>query len=629
MLSVLQNKFTCPSCAIQTELQLSLPVYLCCHGCGTTFHVDKDKTTSETKLQKRKLQPVRNIVIGTTGSYQGKSFHIVGRIRSVRVGSVSNEWMMLFADGTEMWLSESGFSYFIYESKAVVLPIELIKAKKAGSTLTIEDRVYYICDVSRQTEFRMEGQIPENSFDDSSYFTYELTNVKGSELGTICIFDKETVEFYKSVPVELESLNLNITPPGPLQATACECQACNRSFNTYLGAQAYSSICPHCGSLHNSYNGILERTNDKVKVTTSALDIPIGTKGQLNGVEYYVVGYACKKESGTSYHWHEYTLISPLKGLAYLSQYDGHWIFLREVNAFPLPAGRAAHLDSKTYDLFSKYKSKVVNAAGEFIYRFSAGETMWVQEYISPPEMISRESDGDNIVWLSGEYMQPADIKKAFLLKNIPPRKGIGMIQPFAGKFSSESLRRLVIFLAALWVISQVYFIRTAKEELAFMHVFGINDSLNRKEIYSNSFDLKYGTCNAEIKISTNIDNNWMYTAVTLVNEGTGDLYDLDLEAEYYHGYEGGESWAEGSSWVSQVVSQVPEGKYYMIIHPEKPTNMPVVNLNISVQRDVYVFSNGFIALLLLAIFPVFYFYRKRSFEAKRWYNSNYSPYDE
>jgi hypothetical protein len=168
-----------------------------------------------------------------------------------------------------------------------------------------------------------------------------------------------------------------------------------------------------------------------------------------------------------------------------------------------------------------------------------------------------------------------------------------------------------------------------AKEEIVFEQTFNITDSLNKKEIYSKPFNLKYGTKNAEIKISTNIDNNWMYSAITLVNEKTGDLYDVDLEAEYYHGYEGGESWSEGSNWVSKVVSQIPEGTYYMIVYPDKPLNMASVYLTVSVIRDVYIFSNGLICIVLLGLFPAFYFYRKDSFEKKRWYNSNYSTYDE
>jgi hypothetical protein len=120
-----------------------------------------------------------------------------------------------------------------------------------------------------------------------------------------------------------------------------------------------------------------------------------------------------------------------------------------------------------------------------------------------------------------------------------------------------------------------------------------------------------------------------MYTAITLVNETTGDIYDLDLEAEYYHGYDSDGPWSEGASWVSKVVSQVPEGKYFMSIFPQKPDNMQSVHLSISVKRDVFIFSNGIIVFILLALFPIYYYYRQSNFEKDRWYNSDYSPYED
>lgn len=281
------------------------------------------------------------------------------------------------------------------------------------------------------------------------------------------------------------------------------------------------------------------------------------------------------------------------------------------------------------YQLYSRYKSKISCAQGEFPYRFSLAEQPNVEEYIMGTSMISKERTPDGICWYKGQYIAPATIKEAFSLSEIPDKEGVGMLQPFLGKFSSESLKAVVIILAIFITLAQFYFDAVAKEELAFKQSYFITDSLNKKEIYSQVFELKHGLANVEIKVATNIINNWMYTAITLVNEATGDLYNLDLEAEYYTGVDGGESWSEGESWVSKVISQVPEGKYFMIIYPDKPTSMSSVNLDISVTRDVFILSNGLIAIAVLGIFPAFYFYRKERFEKKRWYNSNYSPYDD
>jgi hypothetical protein len=44
-----------------------------------------------------------------------------------------------------------------------------------------------------------------------------------------------------------------------------------------------------------------------------------------------VIGYV-KKEEDNIYHskWREYTLYNPQQGYAFLSEYEGNWIFIRE-----------------------------------------------------------------------------------------------------------------------------------------------------------------------------------------------------------------------------------------------------------------------------------------------------------
>ncbi|MCW3084010.1 MAG: hypothetical protein JWP12_1376 [Bacteroidetes bacterium] len=407
------------------------------------------------------------------------------------------------------------------------------------------------------------------------------------------------------------------------------CYKCNATFDSYLNSNAYSIICSDCGTLYTAYNGALAKTSDVVNKPAQPLDIPLGAQGTINKIPYVVVGYAYKKENGTSYFWHEYTLFNPVHGPAYLAQYEGHWTYLKEIKGLPIiTEGRTATYRDFEYSLFSKYRAKLSTACGESIYQFSISEIPAVEEYISPPFMITKEQTADNITWYIGEYIQPSEIKSTFTLTAIPDRVGTGMIQPYIGRFTTAAFRKVLIAVALIWGLSQFYFLMASKEEAVFSQSFGVTDSLNKKEVYSRPFQLKYGTANTEIKISTNIDNNWMYTGITLVNEKTGDLYDVDLEAEYYHGYTDGENWSEGENWVSKVVSQVPEGSYYMIIYPEKPTNMSYASITVSVTRDVYIFSNGLIALVVLAIFPIFYFYRKNRFEKNRWYNSDFSPYD-
>lgn len=208
MLSVFANKFSCPNCSVKTELNLDPPLFICCSSCETTYQIDKEKNATVYNLEKRFLQPIKTIALGDKGVYKDLSFKIIGHIRSINSSSISNEWLMKFSTGTELWLIENGFSYFVFDSVPIKIPADLIKGKKVGSSIDIQSVEYMIVDLSKQVEFQMEGQISESSFNDDNYFKFEAIASNGA-MASICVFDKDTVEAFTGVAIELTELKLS------------------------------------------------------------------------------------------------------------------------------------------------------------------------------------------------------------------------------------------------------------------------------------------------------------------------------------------------------------------------------------------------------------------------------------
>ncbi|MES2837028.1 MAG: DUF4178 domain-containing protein [Bacteroidota bacterium] len=407
------------------------------------------------------------------------------------------------------------------------------------------------------------------------------------------------------------------------------CSECNAVIETYLGSSSYNVICPKCSCVYNYYDGWFIKSFKKLKPLKEKPIIDIGTIGVIDKIKYITLSFVLKKESGTDYSWHEYTLFNPIYGLAYLTMYNGHWMLLKEITEIPNVEGRSAYLNNERFELYSRYRSKVDGAVGEFLFNFSPDEKPQIEEFILPPYIITSEKTEDNLVWLKGEYYAPNQIKNGFNLVDVPDRIGVGQIQPYVAKFKTKFFKQVLILLALIWGTMQVVFDGLAKEEVVFKNYINVNDSTTGKDYYTNSFELKHGTKNVEITMVTSVFNSWIYAGATLVNEKTGDVYDFELEAEYYHGYTDGESWSEGTNWSSKVASSVPEGTYYLIIRPEKPTSLNNMSIGITLTRDVFISSNGLILLILMAIFPAYYFYKQRKFEENRWYNSNYSPYED
>jgi len=133
-----------------------------------------------------------------------------------------------------------------------------------------------------------------------------------------------------------------------------------------------------------------------------------------------------------------------------------------------------------------------------------------------------------------------------------------------------------------------------------------------------------------EINVRAAVDNSWFYVAGELVDDTTGTSYPFERSIEYYHGYEGGESWSEGSTHERLWFSDVPGGKYYLNMDTESdgfPPPQGEREFTITVLRDVPYWWSFWWCALAVSILPVWFWLKKRTTEVARWSNSDYSPY--
>ena len=78
-------------------------------------------------------------------------------------------------------------------------------------------------------------------------------------------------------------------------------------------------------------------------------------------------------------------------------------------------------------------------------------------------------------------------------------------------------------------------------------------------------FELTGRTTNVEVEVLTDLDNEWAYFNMALINEQTGQGFDFGREVGFYYGIDGGESWTEGKKADSVVIPTVPSGRYYLL----------------------------------------------------------------
>jgi len=154
------------------------------------------------------------------------------------------------------------------------------------------------------------------------------------------------------------------------------------------------------------------------------------------------------------------------------------------------------------------------------------------------------------------------------------------------------------------------------------------NGNFELKPIRSKSFEVTNGPAPLDFQISSPVDNNWFEADLELVSEKDNQTWNVGKQIEYYHGYDDGDSWSEGSVDEGVLLSGIPPGRYHLNIYAyggHKYNN----TLDVIVTENVTLWRNLFVTLLVLCLYPAFCWYMMRRTEIRRWTYSDYSPYQK
>ncbi len=418
------------------------------------------------------------------------------------------------------------------------------------------------------------------------------------------------------------------------------CPSCGAALEVRGFAHTLNIVCPQCLSVLDAKDPTLRILQEYQSRERFQPLIPLGTRAKIAGGEYEAIGFQVRAifVEGERYAWGEYLLFNPYKGFRYLTEYNGHWNLVRTLPA--LPQGEVGTRPAVRYgvDRFKHFQSaeaQTIYVMGEFPWQVRTGETVRVDDYIAPPRMLSAESTEQEIVWSLGEYVKGEEIWKAFRLPgHPPPARGVYANQPAPFKGGVAKHWALFAFfeialLLAFGVLSAAQLNRTVfQQRYSFSTAAGGETSF-----VTPMFELTGHTSNVEVEINSNLDNNWAYLNMALINEATGEAYDFGREISYYYGRDSDGSWTEGSPSDSVILPSVPAGRYYLRIEPEMDTEgsgartragTQSMNYAVMVKRDVpnVVFLG--IAFLALLIPPIVATVRRSKFEKERWSESDY-----
>ena len=430
------------------------------------------------------------------------------------------------------------------------------------------------------------------------------------------------------------------TPPKPgIKRRALACPNCGSAVELRGMSHSLNAVCPSCLSVldvHSEQVQILQKFNNKTAYAQPL--IPLGTRGKLQGKMFEAIGFQVRRiiVDATPYEWREYLLFNPYAGFRYLSEYDGHWNEIRTVPGLPtftnVDGRKAAVWEGESYKHFQRAKATTVFVLGEFPFQVRNGDEADVDDYISPPKLLSSEIVPGEINWSIGQYRTGAEIWQAFQLKGAPPpAPGVFANQPAPPEAKTaawSAFGTAVALEAILFVVLIGCMLFMGDEKIFSQSYFFRANSPGEQSFVTPVFELKGRDTNVEVELDTNLRQNWAYFNMALINEQSGQAWDFGREVSYYSGSD----WSEGSSTDSVRVPTVPAGRYYLRMEPEmdpKPTDPYTTGPRemtyvVTIKRDVPSYWPIFLAMLLVPIPAFFKLGKGMSFEAKRWAESDY-----
>lgn len=349
--------------------------------------------------------------------------------------------------------------------------------------------------------------------------------------------------------------------PAPAAATL-SCPNCGGTVSLRAAGYSVTVACEYCASIldvSQSQVRLVTRYNEKA----ATLAIPLGTRGTLDGVEWEVVGWMARDDSG--YPWQEFLLFNPYHGYRWLIEQRGGWSLGEQLVVTPSGGFGGLSVEGETFQpFFSDGTARVTDVVGEFYWRVKRGDTVRTDDWVRTGAMLSREADDREVSWSRSRFLAPGTIERAFGVagggKPWPPLPH----QPSpALPFVKAGIA--IALLAALVLI--VLSVMSAGSRTLWQGTFDI--AADGREQQASVGPIELTGARQRMRIVADVPalaNGWVDLGYTLVNRANQQSFTATKAAERYSGRDSDGTWSEGSRGASADFASMPAGSYDLIV---------------------------------------------------------------
>jgi hypothetical protein len=431
----------CPNCGAPVDFLSSASSSAVCSFCRSTL-VRDGESLRKIGTSAEIFDDFSPLAIGASGSFQGTSFMLVGRLQFGTDDGPWSEWHALFDNGRSGWLSEDNGRYvFAFDAPA---PADAPRPEglRAGAPVTVDGRRWQVASVVQAKLLAAQGELISPPPTNRPIVISDLRNA-ADEVGTLQAIDTAPLTWSVGKSVRLADLKMaglreaGIGGAGEktLQAKSPPCPNCGAALKITL-ATTMSVVCDSCKSVVDLSKGIGPDMAHYAQLNRMEPGIPMGRTGTLPipsgaaALPWQVVGYMERMElmsagSDEAEAWREYLLYNRTEGFAFLVDTNEGWSVVRVLTGVPETSGDSAKWYGTTYRRRWTYTSENTYVLGEFYWKVEASQQTQHQDYEGTASghraFLSREATPNETTWSAGESIPAAMVASTF---GLAPEQG-------------------------------------------------------------------------------------------------------------------------------------------------------------------------------------------------------------
>ncbi len=431
MASAIQRSYRapCPGCGAPVDFFSAQSTHAVCGYCQSTV-VRNGETLSRVGKMAELFDDHSPLQLQTSGTWNGKTFTLVGRLQYKYGEGTWTEWNAVLVDGTSATFSEDNGAYVFSTPLTVQRELPEAEAFRVGATTAINGQSFSVASNQSVALMSAQGELPHLPPLGQPFAMVELRSLGTGTIGrdeSVLSIDygsqPPSVSIGKSVLLEdLKLTGLREASVKDEKGRQFNCPNCGAAVSVLL-ASSKSITCRSCSSIIDLSQGVGGELRHAIQDEPVSPLIPLGTQGPLQGALWQVVGFQHRmgfdpSDPDEHFGWEEYLLFNAKRGFMFLVDSTEGWSVVKPTTGAPTLSDNyqsATYLGTR-YSLKESYNAETSYVAGEFYWQVSRGQKTSNRDFASGKSLLSMEQSANEITWSVGSKIESDAVAAAFKL---------------------------------------------------------------------------------------------------------------------------------------------------------------------------------------------------------------------